>query len=226
MNGADRGVTTERLPQGSQASIELELIQRGYRLFAPLYDIVFGATLQPGRRAAIEALGCRPGDRVLEVCVGSGMALPLYPHDVRVTGIDISREMLAKAEARIRKLRLPHVEAVMQMDAEHLAFPDASFDKAAVMFAISGLPDPVRAVREIQRVCRPGATIVIANHFRSHRPLMRACEQSLAPIYRLLRYRSDLDLDEFVAAAQLDVVSQRPANFLGYSTILACRNQG
>jgi phosphatidylethanolamine/phosphatidyl-N-methylethanolamine N-methyltransferase len=223
MNGIGRGVTTERLPQGPQVSIEL--IQRGYRLFAPLYDVVFGATLQPGRRAAIDALNCRAGDRVLEVCVGSGMALPLYPGYVRVTGIDISLEMLAKAEARARRERLTQVEAVMQMDAEHLAFPDASFDKAAVMFAISGLPDPVRAIQEIKRVCRPGATIVIANHFRSHRPLVCACEQALAPIYRLLQYRSDIELNEFVAAAQLDIINQRPSNFLGYSTILACRNR-
>ena len=223
MNGTGRSVSTERLPQPPHAG--LELTQRGYRLFAPIYDLVFGATLQPGRRAAIEALDCRPGDRVLEVCVGSGIALPLYPRSVRVTGIDLSREMLAKAEARVRRLGLSNIEALLRMDAQHLDFPDASFDKAAVMFAISGLPDPVRAVKEIQRVCRPGATIVIANHFRSRRPLVRACEQALAPIYKLLQYRSDLELEEFVAAAQLDVVSQRPANFLGYSTILACRNR-
>jgi len=222
MNGADRSVTTERLPQPHAS---LELSQRGYRLFAPIYDLVFGATLQPGRRAAIEALDCRPGDRVLEVCVGSGMALPLYPRSVRVTGIDISREMLAKAEARVRRLGLSNVEALVRMDAQHLVFPDASFDKAAVMFAICGLPDPVRAAREIRRVCRPGATIVIAGHFRSRRALMRACESSLAPIYRLLQYRADLELDEFVAAAQLEVISRRPANFLGYSTILACRDR-
>jgi ubiquinone/menaquinone biosynthesis C-methylase UbiE len=51
------------------------------------------------------------------------------------------------------------------MDAEHMAFPDATFDKAVVLFAMAGLPDPVRAMQEIERVCPPGATIVIANHF-------------------------------------------------------------
>jgi hypothetical protein len=80
-------------------------------------------------------------------------------------------------------------------------------------------------VREIQRVCRPGARIVIANHFRSRSLLMRACERLIAPIYRLLKYRADLDLDELVATTPLEVVSQRRANFLGYSTILACRNR-
>ena len=74
----------------------IELSQRGYRRFAPLYDLVFGASLAPGRRAAIRSLACRPGDRVLEVCVGTGLSLPLYPRGVRVTGIDVSREMLAK----------------------------------------------------------------------------------------------------------------------------------
>jgi phosphatidylethanolamine/phosphatidyl-N-methylethanolamine N-methyltransferase len=80
----------------------------------------------------------------------------------------------------------------------------------------------VRAFREIERVCRPGATIVIANHFRSQRRLLRLCDRLLSPIYRLLRYRDDLDLDAFVAAAGLDVIEARPANLFGYSTVLVC----
>src|SRR5262245_11525020 len=92
--------------------------QRGYRLFAPLYDAVFGLSLHHGRRLAINALACRPGDRILEVGVGSGLSLPLYPPDVRVTGIDISQEMLAKAAERVLRRRLSSVAALLEMDAE------------------------------------------------------------------------------------------------------------
>ena len=205
--------------------MSIELIQRGYRLFAPLYDLVFGASLAPGRRAALAALDCRPGERILEVCVGSGLSLPLYPAGVRVSGIDISRDMLRKAEGRVAARRLAHVEALLEMDAQHMTFPDGSFDKAALMFALSGLPDPVRAVNEIRRVCRPGGTIVIAQHFRTRNAWLRLCEGFLAPIYRLLRYRGDMDLERFLAAAQIEVLEQRRVNLFGYATLLVCRNQ-
>jgi phosphatidylethanolamine/phosphatidyl-N-methylethanolamine N-methyltransferase len=223
MNSSTENVSAVRLPRDFEVSVETS--RRGYRLFAPLYDIVFGASLHHGRRLAIAALDCRPGDRILEVCVGSGLSLPLYPHHVRVTGVDISHEMLEKAARRVRQRRLVHVEALQQMDAGHLTFDPASFDKAIALFAMAGLPDPVRAMKEIERVCKPGARIVVANHFLSQRPLIRACDSALSPIYRLLRYRADLDLHAFVAAAGLDVIEVRPANLFGYSTVLVCRNR-
>ncbi|HUJ87123.1 MAG TPA: methyltransferase domain-containing protein [Burkholderiales bacterium] len=204
---------------------DLALSQQGYRRLAPAYDLVFGASLAPGRRAALAALACRPGDRVLEVCVGTGMSLPLYPPQVRVTGIDASREMLARAAARVAARRLSQVEALLQMDAGRLAFADASFDKVALMFALSGLPDPLRAVREMRRVCRPGGTIVIVQHFRSASVLLRACELLLAPTYRVMRYRADMDLVRFLAAAMLDVVETRRTNLFGYATLLTCVNR-
>jgi phosphatidylethanolamine/phosphatidyl-N-methylethanolamine N-methyltransferase len=204
---------------------DLALSQQGYRRLAPLYDLVFGASLAPGRRAALAALACRPGERVLEVCVGTGMSLPLYPPQVRVTGIDASREMLARAAARVAARRLSQVEALVQMDAGRLAFADGSFDKVTLMFALSGLPDPVRAVREMQRVCRPGGTMVIVQHFRTGSLLMRACEMLLEPTYRLMRYRADMDLERFLAAAKLDVVETRRTNLFGYATLLTCVNR-
>lgn len=204
---------------------DLALSQQGYRRLAPLYDLVFGASLAPGRRAALAALACRPGERVLEVCVGTGMSLPLYPQQVRVTGIDASRDMLARAAARVAARRLSQVEALVQMDAGRLAFADGSFDKVTLMFALSGLPDPVRAVREMQRVCRPGGTMVIVQHFRTDSLLMRACEFLLEPTYRLMRYRADMDLERFLAAVKLDVVETRRTNLFGYATLLTCVNQ-
>lgn len=199
--------------------------QQGYRRLAPLYDLIFGASLAPGRRAALSALDCRAGERVLEVCVGTGMALPLYPRQVRVTGIDASRDMLARAAARVCAQRLSQVESLVQMDAGRLAFADDSFDKVALMFALSGLPDPLRAVREMQRVCRPGGTIVIVQHFRTASALMRACEFLLAPTYRIMRYRADMNLESFLAAARLDVVETRRTNLFGYATLLTCVNR-
>ena len=215
--------TAGAVPLTRELEITVEASRRGYRLFAPLYDVVFGLTLHHGRRLAIAALDCCAGERVLEVCVGSGLSLPLYPEHVHVTGVDISQEMLSKAARRVRSRRNPQNTVLLPSDVEHMAFADASFDKAVVLYAMAGLPDPVRAMKEIERVCRPGATIVIANHFRSVRPLQRVCDALLSPIYRLLRYRADLDLHSFVDAARLDVLEMRPANLFGYSTVLVCR---
>ena len=199
--------------------------QRGYRLIAPLYDLVFGFTLQHGRRLAIAALGARPGERILEVGVGSGMSLPMYPQGVSVIGIDISNEMLAKARKRVegRELSRAHL---LQMDARHMSFVDASFDKAVVMYAVCGFSNPVGAMAEVQRVCKPGATVVIVNHFLSARPLSRFFDVLLAPLYRLLRYRADLDIDTFLEGANLELLERKPANLFGYSTVLVCRSSG
>jgi phosphatidylethanolamine/phosphatidyl-N-methylethanolamine N-methyltransferase len=204
----------------------LQQVRRAYRTLAPFYDWVFGASLHHGRRLALKALDCAPGERILEVGVGTGLSLPLYPKHVSVTGIDISREMLAQAEARVRRRRLSQVEALLEMDAQNLTFPDHRFDKVAVMYALSGLPDPVRALREMMRVCRPGGTIVIVSHFRSNGALERAFERMLSAVYRPLRYRCDLDLDALVAASRLDVRRVQRANLFGYDSIVVCRNNG
>ena len=200
--------------------------RRGYRLFAPLYDLVFGFSLNHGRKLAIAALDIRPGDRILEVGVGSGMALPLYPGYASITGIDLSDEMLARARRKVRQRKLNQVKMLLQMDVERLSFRDGSFDKAVMMYTVSGFPDPALAMAEVQRVCKPGATLVIANHFLSERPLMRVFDILLAPLFRLLRYRADLAADAFIAASGLEVLDREPANLFGYSTVLVCRSRG
>src|ERR1700741_5338681 len=109
--------------------MHIETVKTAYRRYAGFYDALFGPVLQPGRRAVLEALKLRPGDRVLEVGVGTGLSLPMYPQAVKVTGIDLSSEMLAKARLRVERLNLANVEALFEMDAESMSFPDATFDK-------------------------------------------------------------------------------------------------
>lgn len=203
--------------------VTLEGSRRGYRVVAPVYDAVFGMLLHHGRRVGIAALDCQPGERVLELCIGSGLSLPLYPEGTRVTGVDLSAEMLARASARIWRMQPGAQCTLLQMNAERLAFADGSFDKAAVLFGVAGLPDPVLALRELRRVCCPGATIVLVNRFRSDGSVARALDLALSPVYRLLRYRVDLDGSELVRQSGLEAISATPVNLMGYATALTCR---
>src|SRR5215468_7615029 len=102
-------------------------IEKAYARWAPVYDLVFGALFDRGRQAAIAAAE-RVGGRILAVGVGTGVSLPGYSRQNRVVGIDLSEAMLRKAQERVAKLALNHVERLEVMDAEHLSFPDESFD--------------------------------------------------------------------------------------------------
>jgi len=189
--------------------MHIESVKAAYRRYARVYDAVFGPVLQPGRKAVVEALRCNPGERVLEVGVGTGLSLPLYPREVRLTGIDVSREMLDKARERVAKRGMANVEALLEMDAEAMAFPDASFDKVVAMYVVSVVERPARVLEELHRVCKPEGEIFLVNHVRSDNPLIGALEKSLARFSDKLGFHPDFQLRDMVAdAGELTEVSR------------------
>ncbi len=204
--------------------MDIQAIRAAYRRYAKIYDAVFGPVLNPGRKVIIDALNCRPGDAVLEVGVGTGLSLPLYPKDVTVTGIDVSAEMLARARERVRAQRLSQVEAVLEMDAESLRFSDNSFDKVIAMYVVSVVSDPSRVVEEMRRVCKPGGEIFIANHFRARNPVIRFFEGLLSPLAKLVGFHPDLSLEDLLRKTRLDVIEIRSVNLFGYWKVLRCRS--
>lgn len=203
--------------------MELESVLRSYRRYARGYDLYFGALLQPGRRAVIEGMRCRAGDRILEVGVGTGLSLPLYPHTVRVTGVDVSPEMLERAAARARGGGLAHV-TLRCLDGEHMDFPDDSFDKAVAMYVVSVAPDPVRLLNEMRRVCRPHGDIYIVNHFHHSDSIMGGIERLTAPLARLMGFHPDFSLEKFVRETGLEIAERTPVNLFGYWTLLRVPN--
>jgi phosphatidylethanolamine/phosphatidyl-N-methylethanolamine N-methyltransferase len=188
--------------------MHIEAVKAAYRRYARIYDVIFGAVLQPGRRAVLEALKLKPGDRVLEVGVGTGISLPLYPRDVRITGIDVSREMLDKARARVARAKLTNVDSLLEMDAEAMAFPDASFDKVVAMYVVSVVPRPAKLLEELHRVCRPHGEIFVVNHFQSENPVLGSVERALAGFSSQIGFNPDLDLHALVPAARNGDVSR------------------
>lgn len=171
-----------------------EAIETSYARWAPIYDATFGRITNTGRRTAVRVINERPGS-VLEVGVGTGIALPFYDPSCTVTGIDFSEEMLAKARQKVAAQDLGHVRALRQMDARHLDFPDNSFDTVAAMHVLSVVPEPETVMSEIARVCAPGGRVVISNHFVKERGVLGLLERLSAPFANVLGWHSDFRVE-------------------------------
>ena len=204
--------------------MDISTIEQAYRRYAHFYDFVFGPVFQPGRRAIIECMDCRPGERILEVGVGTGLSLPLYPKDVFVSGIDISRDMLAQAQARKERDDLDNIVQLAVMDAENMEFEDSRFDKVVAMYVASVVPDPERLVDEMRRVCKPNGMLVFVNHFRSRNRFLGTCESLLAPLSKQLGFRPDFSLDRFLDETGLKVLDIYPVNIFHFCTMVEARN--
>jgi len=197
----------------SVAAVENDFVEGVYDKLAKVYDLTFGPSLHPGRLQAIQRMGITGQDRVLEVGVGTGINLSLYPRDATVIGIDFSSSMLEKARERAARKDVPHSLRLLQMDAADLKFADDSFDIVYAPYLISVVPDPVKVAQEMRRVCRPGGRIVILNHFLSPNPILSRLERSISPFTIHIGFKSDLDLPAFLAQADLQPISIEKVNF-------------
>jgi phosphatidylethanolamine/phosphatidyl-N-methylethanolamine N-methyltransferase len=198
---------------------------RTYRWVSGSYDFVFGPVFHPGRKEAVRIANDRPGQRILEVGVGTGLSLPYFRADSHVTGIDVSAEMLAKARSRVEREKLAQVDGLHLMDAEHLEFADNSFDAVLALYVAPVVPNPALFAAEMRRVCIPGGTIVLVNHFMSENWAVRFCERRLAHLARHIGFHPDFEFDVFMRDSRLTVREIRPSNLFGYWRLLRCVNE-
>jgi phosphatidylethanolamine/phosphatidyl-N-methylethanolamine N-methyltransferase len=205
----------------SVAAVENDFVEAVYDKLAKVYDLFFGPTLHPGRLQAIERMNIQPGERVLEVGVGTGINLSLYPREATVTGIDFSSSMLEKARERAARKNAAPVR-LLQMDAADLKFADNAFDIVYAPYLISVVPDPVRVAQEMRRVCRPGGRIIFLNHFLSPNPILSRVERLISPFTIHVGFKADLDLPAFLAQADLKPVSIEKVNVPKIWSLVTC----
>jgi len=207
-----------------RAALDADDVRAAYKRWAGIYDIAFGGVSAMGRARAAELANRMPGSRVLEVGVGTGLALPRYLPAKRITGIDLSAEMLAQAEKRVAGMGITNVEDLREMDAEATDFEDASFDIAVAMFVASVVPHPRKLLQEMRRVVRPGGNILFVNHFAAERGPRWWIERAMAPASRALGWHPDFAMEALLSPE--DIVRSRaiPMPPFGIFTLMRVRN--
>ena len=229
-NGRGRG--GKWMPQfGMRMTVDLDqdTVTKAYTRWAPVYDLVFGAVFDQGRRAAIAAAE-RVGGRILEVGVGTGISLPDYSPQNRIVGIDLSAGMLRKARRRVAELSLTNVEQLEVMDAEHLSFPDASFNVVVANHVISTIPHPERGLDECARMLRPGGEMILISRVGAEAGLRRSLEHWFQPAARKLGWRTEFAFERYAQwasrTAGVTLVERRAMPPFGHFSLIRFAKDG
>ncbi len=199
--------------------MDTEHIKKVYRRYSEIYDLLFKGFFYSPIKRAIDLTDIQPGERILEVGIGTGLSLLAYPPYCEVVGVDISQPMLKQAEKKVKRHKLRNV-ILREMDASNLEFEDGSFDSVTAFFVITVVPDPVKIIGEMRRVLKKKGKIIIVNHFLSKNPFLAKIEGFVSPLCEKMGWRSDLDLKHLIAQTNLEVHRQFQANKL-WKIILA-----
>lgn len=204
--------------------MDLQKVERVYSNYAGVYDQIFGRIFHESRESAVRRLNVKPNERILEVGIGTGLSLPLYPPDCTVVGIDLSSGMLEVARRRLAAHQLKHVQ-LLRMDAGQMEFPDDSFDTVMAAYVVTAVPDYRKVVSEMIRVCRPGGRIIMLNHFSNGNKLIAAVEKVISPLCKHIGFRTDLSLSTVLEGTSLLVAKKEKVNPLRFWHLVECINR-
>jgi len=206
--------------------IEEDVVKTAYRRWAPIYDHTFGRVSTEGRKHAVEVINeSLDKGRVLEVGVGTGLALADYGRHLEIVGIDLSPDMLDKARDRVSNERLDHVTGLHEMDAGDLRFPDDSFDLVTAMFVMTVVPEPERVMRELARVARPGGEVLLVNHFSQSEGVRGWVERRMAPFAEVIGWRPVFDQSRVMVCDDLELTERRALRPWGIFTMMRFRKK-
>jgi phosphatidylethanolamine/phosphatidyl-N-methylethanolamine N-methyltransferase len=204
------------------------LMRKAYARWAPIYDLVYDKLTEPAARAAVNAaVACGP--KVLEAGVGTGLSLGYYPRHAEVHGVDLSEDMLRRAQDKVGKRSLTHVKSLQVMDVTRLGFPDEVFDAVTAQFIITLVPDPEKALSEFARVLKTGGEIVLANHFGQPSGPVATLEEFASPVVKAIGWSSAFKASRVEAWAQstgrMEVVELKPLFPVGFFKLMRIRKR-
>jgi len=198
------------------SAMDATSVQAAYSRWAKVYDWTFGFLVGAARRRAIELMELKPGDRAIEIGVGTGLSLPMVPDGCHLVGVDFSRPMLERALTRLRGNGTPPQAALVEADGVCLPFADDTFDAALAPFVVSAAPDPVALLHEMLRVCRPGARLVVVNHFAARNPILAKLERGASAVTsRVFGFHADFPLEPLFEEAGIEIDHVERAMTLG-----------
>jgi phosphatidylethanolamine/phosphatidyl-N-methylethanolamine N-methyltransferase len=195
---------------------------RVYSDLARFYDFFFGRVFVDREHEIIEGLNLRPGNRVLEVGVGTGIALGGYPPYAHIVAIDPSADMLKCATKRVAENNWGHIELKLG-DALNLDFPDNSFDFVTSFHVLTVVPDPYRMMSEMIRVCKPGGRIALTTHFQSTNPVVAMLNSIVNPITRQLGWTTKLRKKDVLTGHQITLERNEKISRWSVHTVIIAR---
>lgn len=208
------------LPTHNSTSARNAWKRISYTLFAPIYNLVVWP-IRSMRRRSIERLHLNAGERVLIVGAGTGLDLDYLPTGLNITAIDLTPGMLKRLQRRAARLGLQIDSRVM--DGQKLDFADGSFDAVILHLILAVIPDPVRCVREVARVLRPGGRAVIMDKFIPDQARTPLILRLLNPIADCLATNITRKLGPILEGSGLEIEQNEPAEFTGYFRIVLVR---
>lgn len=201
--------------------IDEDVVKTTYRRWAPVYDHTFGRVSTESRRHTVEVINANHEKaRVLEVGVGTGLALAEYARGLEIVGIDLSPDMLDRARERVANEGLEHVSGLHEMDAGDLKFPDNSFDVVTAMFVMTVVPDPERVMRELARVTKPGGEVLLVNHFSQTEGVRGWVERRMAPFAEIIGWRPVFDVSRVMVCDDLEMAERSALRPWGIFTLM------
>jgi ubiquinone/menaquinone biosynthesis C-methylase UbiE len=202
------------------------LARARYDRIAAIYDLMpmqllVGKLSQPWRKKMWQMVG---NSQVIELGVGTGINIELWPSEAHITAIDLSPRMLKKASKRADRLGR---QADLRLgDVQRLDFPDASFDMAIATFLFCSVPDPVLGLREVARVVRPGGKILLLEHMISPNPFLGAIMNAVNPLaLRMMGANINRRTLENIRAAGLQIDSVEDLENSGIFKFIVARRK-
>ncbi|WP_187263881.1 class I SAM-dependent methyltransferase [Pontibacter beigongshangensis] len=192
-----------------------------YTIYLPVYDLIADRVFRKYRARSLSLLQAKPTDAVLLLGAGSGLDLVYLKHCTNLSAIDITPGMIAKLKERAAALQLP-VQAQV-MDGQKLYFEDNSFDAVVLHLILAVIPDPVACIKEVERVLKPGGTVMVFDKFLPDGQAPSLLRRFLNQIAGTLFSDINRSIGKIIARTSLQVELNEPAALGGTFRIIRLR---